>query len=276
MARQKSLSFGIFLLVAVQSWCTRGEAPSPQANVQAPHIVGHRGLMMHAPENTIAGFKACIALGLGFELDVRKTSDGKLVCVHDDKLDRTTSGKGNVADFSFGDLRKLDAGAWFDPAFAGQRVPLLDEVLALLKGHGGILVALDIKVPDVEEEVVRIVEKHGVERQVVCIGLAITEKAVRRKLRKASAKIPIAVLAQKADDVPAALKDSSSDWIYIRFVPTAAEATHIHKAGKRVILVGPLVAGKEAENWRRARSAGVDAVLTDYPLECRQTWKKAP
>ena len=73
-------------------------APLTQAGekLALPHIVGHRGLIHHAPENTLAGFAACLELRLGFELDVRRSKDGQLVCVHDETVDRTSNGKGKV------------------------------------------------------------------------------------------------------------------------------------------------------------------------------------
>src|SRR5262245_19242383 len=97
-----------------------------------PCPVGHRGLILDAPENTLAGFAACLELRLGFELDVRRTRDGHLVCLHDPTLDRTTDGTGPVAGRTLAELEQLDAGKRFHPAFAGQRVPTLDAVLGLL------------------------------------------------------------------------------------------------------------------------------------------------
>jgi glycerophosphoryl diester phosphodiesterase len=263
-----------------------GTAPLAAAELEnempTPRLVGHRGLMRHAPENTLAGFAACIDLRLGFELDVRRTRDGHLVCLHDDDVKRTTDGRGKVSELALADLRKLDAGSWFDSAFAGQRVPTLADVLALLKERqaGQVLVALDLKIDDeaVESDVVRLAKKHGVLGQVVCIGRAISEPSVRKKLRQADAKAPVAVLAQTTDDLPAALDDKHADWVYVRFVPSAEQAAKIHKAGKRVFLSGPAVSGQEPDNWRRAREARVDVILTDFPLECRQAWRtrKAP
>src|SRR5262245_19301782 len=88
-----------------------------------PLVIGHRGLMHAAPECTLAGFRACLALQVGFEFDVRRCQDGTLVCLHDATLDRTTDGRGELAKITFEQLRKLDAGSRFDPAFRGQRVP---------------------------------------------------------------------------------------------------------------------------------------------------------
>jgi hypothetical protein len=137
-----------------------------------PAVVGHRGLLRHAPENTLAGFAACLELGLGFELDVRRTRDGHLVCLHDPDVRRTTGGQGVVADLTLAELRRLDAGSWFAAAFAGQRVPALEEVFALARERGrpGLLIALDLKVEGVEAEVVRLVARYGVLGRVVCIG----------------------------------------------------------------------------------------------------------
>lgn len=258
-----------------------GVVQSPQASAgdkdaaRAPLLVGHRGLMRDAPENTLAGFAACIGLGIGFELDVRRTKDGHLVCVHDDTVQRTTDGRGKVSELTLAELRKLDAGRWFDCAFTGQRIPTLEEVFLLLKQHGaaGLLIALDIKVEGVEDDVAQLAKKHGVTKQVVCIGLTIGDAAVRRKFRAADPKIPLAMLAPTAADVPVALADRDADWIYLRFVPSAEQVATVHKAGKRVFLSGPAVAGNEPKSWAQARAADVDALLTDFPLDCRRSWR---
>src|SRR5438094_6354342 len=124
-----------------------------------PLVVGHRGLMHAAPECTLAGFRACLALRVGFEFDVRRCKDGTLVCLHDPTLDRTTDGRGNLANLTFDQLRKLDAGSRFDAAFRGQRVPRIDEIFTLLaeEARGDTLCAVDLKETGdgLEEKVVR-------------------------------------------------------------------------------------------------------------------------
>lgn len=240
-----------------------------------PVPVGHRGLPTHAPEETLATFNACIDLRVGVELDVRRTRDGQLVCLHDPTVDRTTDGKGKLADLSLRELRRLDAGRKFDPAFAGERVPALEEFFSLLKERKAntILVAVDLKEPDCEADVVKLAEKHGVLKQLVFIGLAIEDPKVREKLKEANPAAACAVLCPAADKLAAALEDASADWVYVRFIPTADEVKKIHASGKKVFLVGPLVMGNEPENWAKGRAAGVDAVLTDFPLECRAGWR---
>lgn len=258
-------------MILLSMWATSASADGP------PRIVGHRGLMRHVPENTIAGFAACMNLRLGFELDIRRSKDGVLVLLHDDDVKRTTGAQGKIRDFSFADLRKLDAGRWFDPAFKSERIPTLEEVFKLMKerGHDDTLVALDIKVEDdtLAGEVVALAKKHGVLKNVMCIGLAIEGPKLRARLRAADGKTPVAVLANERKDLATALNEKNADWIYVRFIPTADEVKQMHGMGKRVFLVGKLVAGNEPENWRRAKEAGVDALLTDYPLECQQVFR---
>jgi glycerophosphoryl diester phosphodiesterase len=250
--------------------------PAPGA-ARDPLLLGHRGLVHDAPENTLSAFAACLELRIGFEVDVRRSKDRHLVCVHDDALDRTTDGKGKVADRTLEELKKLDAGSWFHPAFRGERVPTLDEVLGLVKGRarGELLVALDLKVTDatLAADIAKLAQKHGLGRQLLCIGTAISDPELRRALRKESKELGIAVLAMKEEDLGATLKDEPADWLYLRFVPAKEQVEQAHKARKQVIMVGPVVLGREPGNWNRAREAGVDALLTDFPLECRQGWR---
>jgi glycerophosphoryl diester phosphodiesterase len=100
--------------------------------LQLPPVIGHRGAAAHAPENTLAGLRRAKALGCAWvEFDVRLTGDGALVLCHDAALDRTTSGSGRVSASSLAAIRNCDAGSWFGPGFAGEKVPTLDEALAL-------------------------------------------------------------------------------------------------------------------------------------------------
>ena len=100
------------------------------------------------------------------------------------------------------------------------------------------------------------------------------QRKLRKALRSQSKDIGIAVLAEKSDDLESALKDASANWVYVRFIPTTEQVALSHKAGKKVLVVGKLVMGREPENWKKAKEAGVDALLTDHPLECRQLWRK--
>lgn len=100
-------------------------------------IIAHRGHKVGAPEQTLAAFGLAVELGATMlEADLRFTRDGVAVLMHDRLLDRTTSGTGPVAAMDWIELARLDAGSWFDPKFAGERVPRLDDLFDLAEGLG--------------------------------------------------------------------------------------------------------------------------------------------
>jgi glycerophosphoryl diester phosphodiesterase len=102
-----------------------------------PQVIGHRGAAARAPENTLAGFRLAKSLGCAWiEFDVRLTGDEALVVCHDDRLERTTSGRGAISKLPLAAIRDVDAGSWFDPRFAGERVPTLGETLMLCQELG--------------------------------------------------------------------------------------------------------------------------------------------
>ena len=97
-----------------------------------PPVIGHRGAAARAPENTLAALRQAKALGCSWvEFDVRLTADGALVLCHDSSLDRTTNRGGLVSQTPLVAIRECDAGSWFDPGFAGEKIPTLDEALSL-------------------------------------------------------------------------------------------------------------------------------------------------
>ena len=102
-----------------------------------PPVIGHRGVAGLAPENTLASFRRAAALGLTMvEFDVRLSSDAQPVVFHDDGLERTSNGRGLVAEWTLDRLKQLDAGAWFGAEFAGEPIATLDEVLLLCRELG--------------------------------------------------------------------------------------------------------------------------------------------
>jgi len=107
-------------------------------------LCAHRGASGTHPENTIPELQEAVRLGAHMvELDLALTRDGEIVLMHDATVNRTTNGKGRVLDFTLADLKKLDAGTWKHPRFAGTRVPTLAEALAVLPRN--IWINLDTK-----------------------------------------------------------------------------------------------------------------------------------
>jgi glycerophosphoryl diester phosphodiesterase len=108
-------------------------------------VVAHRGLRAHVPEQTVESFKAAIEHGAEMiEADALLSRDGALVLMHDDAVDRTTDGHGVVADMTWDELSRLDAGSWFGPAFAGLRIPRVPDLIELAR-VAGIRLCLEAK-----------------------------------------------------------------------------------------------------------------------------------
>lgn len=98
-----------------------------------PRIIGHRGAVGHAPENTLAGFRKAKELGCDWvEFDIMLTLDHVAILHHDDALGRTVNGTGLISSATFAQIRKLDAGSWFSAEFSGAVVPSLDEAIVAL------------------------------------------------------------------------------------------------------------------------------------------------
>ena len=108
-----------------------------KGGLDLPRVIGHRGAAGHAPENTLASLWRAAELGARWvEFDIALTREGEPVLMHDETVDRTTDGSGKLAQMSLGELKALDAGAWFSKAAAGERVPTLMEALATLTSLG--------------------------------------------------------------------------------------------------------------------------------------------
>src|SRR5438552_14354618 len=118
---------------------------------------GHRGNPDECPENTLASFRSAIELGVDLiECDVHRSEDGGLPVIHDHLLDRTTNGSGLVRDHTMAELKRFDAGRWKDPRFEGERIPSLEDVLALAENQVGVAIEitnLPLPYPGIEEAV---------------------------------------------------------------------------------------------------------------------------
>lgn len=109
-----------------------------------PLIIAHRGDSANFPENTIPAFESALAKNADIiEIDVFPTKDRQVVLLHDQDLERTTSGRGKVWNYPLAELKKLDAGSWFDAKFKDTRLPTLEEVLD--KFGGKMMINIEIK-----------------------------------------------------------------------------------------------------------------------------------
>jgi glycerophosphoryl diester phosphodiesterase len=170
-----------------------------------PLIIAHRGDSAHRPENTLAAFAGALEVGADLvEFDVQLTRDGQVVVIHDPTVDRTTDGRGRVAEMTLAQLRGLSAGypSRFGAAHRGERVPTLGEALALLKDRARVMVEIkpDAVTDDaeggVEARAIADVRKAGMEKDVAL--LSFSRRALLR-CRKLAPEIVRGHLFQRAE-----------------------------------------------------------------------------
>ena len=245
------------------------------ASVADPILLAHRGLVEHAPENTLPAFAAAIELGLSIELDVYQTRDAHLVVIHDKTVDRTTNGTGEVIKMTLSEIRKLDAGSWFDPRFSGEKVPTLEEVFKLIRERQRIpvTIALNMKVisPGIEKNIVHLVEKYGLFDQLCAFGQPSDSS---RRFKEANPKLQTTVYLNnsEADQFAATLQDPLADCLWLHFMPNAEAVEQAHTLSKQVWLALH-IGEKQPDIWDKARAIKIDAICTDWPLECSQHWR---
>ncbi|MBL8100740.1 MAG: hypothetical protein JNK81_16280 [Anaerolineales bacterium] len=152
----------------------------------SPIILAHRGDLAHAPENTLPSFSQAIQKGAdGVELDAKLTADGHVIVFHDMIVDRTTNGKGKVASFTLDEIRKLDAGAWFDPKFANTKVPLLEEVFETVGKNKLINIELtNYSTPKdgLTQKVCELIKKHNNQAQIVFSSFFASNLKIAKQL----------------------------------------------------------------------------------------------
>jgi glycerophosphoryl diester phosphodiesterase len=229
-------------------------------------VVGHRGAMSYCPENTLSSFERALELGADWnELDVHLTRDGGLAVVHDEAVDRTTNGHGLVKDHTLAELKQLDAGAWFGPQFAGQRIPTLAEVLDWARERDTVV---DIEIKNapfyysgIEEAVVTTLDRAAMTEQAIVISF--DHHAVQR-VKALDNRVATGVLyAGRPVDAGLAMAQAANadallpHWAYV----TADDVRAAHDAG---LAVAPWESS-DPEVLRKLVAAGVDALGTNKP-----------
>ena len=251
--------------------------PAVNESVPDPILLAHRGLVQHAPENTLPAFAAAIELGLSIELDVYQTQDEHLVVIHDKTVDRTTNGTGEVIQMTLAEIRKLDAGSWFDRRFDGEKVPTLEEVFKLTRERQRtpVTIALNMKVisPGIEKNIVQLVEKYELFDQLCAFGQS-SDSSHRFKQANSKLQTTVYLNNSEADQFRRALQDPLADCLWVHFMPNAEAIEQAHKLGKQVWLALN-IGEKQPDIWDKARAIKVDAICTDWPLECCQHWRLA-
>ncbi|RKY04141.1 glycerophosphodiester phosphodiesterase [Candidatus Poribacteria bacterium] len=215
-------------------------------------IIGHRGAAGLEPENTLRSFKKALELGVDYiETDVRVTSDGYLVLMHDETVDRTTNGSGRVDRLTFEEIRRLDAGQ-------GERVPTLEELLDLAEGRVGL--HIELKDGRALERVVRLVEAKGMVDEVF---LTSGDPELLKKVRELNPQIKTELIfGDPPEDAVARALEAEAKRIscHHKFL-TREFVREAHESGLEVIAWPP----NTIEEMRKALDFGVDLICTDRP-----------
>ena len=224
-------------------------------------MIAHRGASGTCPENTLAAFRRAEALGAHMiELDVQLTRDRELVVIHDWTLERTTDGRGPVRDHRLAELERLDAGGWFAPAFRGERIPTLAQVL------GAVALPVNVELKPAGDE--------GLDECALAVASAADalgrivfssfDPTILERLRARSPEATLAVLWEEAP-LPEALAFAGR---------VGARALHLRKdAATPAAIAAAARAGLPVRVWtandpaeiRALVVAGVEAVFTDFP-----------
>lgn len=240
-------------------------------------ILAHRGASAEAPENTLAAFDLAMRRGAdGIELDVRFSADGVPVVIHDARVDRTTSGSGRVDRHTVKELRRLDAGSWFNRRFPTRararygraKIPLLSEVMSWVKARRCAAV-IEVKrerapAADHVEKLLEIIHRAGVNSEIAIISFHLP---TLRRLRELDARVRIGIdftrpllALRRAKSVGASIVLPHWAFTSRRFIARA------HGAGLRVIPWGL----ETPAAMRRVLAEGVDGAITGYPARLRR------
>jgi len=233
---------------------------------EAAFIAAHRGDRADAPENTLPAFGAAVKSGTDFlETDVQLTADGYAVLMHDSTVDRTTNGSGAIADLTLAQIRALDAGSWYDPAFAGTTVPTFAEFLNLLVREPEVTALVELKFTWTVEEVAPLLSGiyfRGLQDRVV---FASFSTASLLALQAADPVFPRVLLRAVLPLDPVAVA-TRYGVIAIMTRPSALErqpdaVREMHDAGFGILLYTL----NNEDRWGEALAWGVDGIVTDKP-----------
>lgn len=259
----------ILSLLTIASPIT-AQTPIAQHAKKVRHIIAHRGSSADRPENTLASYRRAIEAGATImEMDVRTTRDGVLISLHDADVKRTTDGKGLARDLTLAELRKLDAGSWFDPKYKGERIPTMREILELGKGKIDVLLDLQEKGDDYAERIAAEVRKHG-EPKRIWVGVRSVESAkLFRKLLPEAKQIGLIPTADSIDAFAEAKVDMIRLWP--KWLGDKTLVPRIRKHQLLLHLNGTL--GAEDET-RELLMHGPDSLASDDPARLIATLKK--
>jgi glycerophosphoryl diester phosphodiesterase len=226
--------------------------------------IGHRGASAQAPENTLASFRRAIELGAdGVELDLHRTKDGRFIVIHDDTLERTTDGSGPVDALSLEELRRLDAGSWKGREFAGERIPMLEEVIDALPATATVFAELKAgsdRAPGIEEDLARwLAARSAVDRVRIS---SFDHRALARLRRLVPALRTAALFVCLPVDPVGLARACGAQAIHPSFRYLTRDV--VDEAHRGALEVHTWTVNEPAD-IAAVRALGVDGIMSDYP-----------
>jgi glycerophosphoryl diester phosphodiesterase len=222
-------------------------------------ITAHRGSSVTAPENTLAAIEQAISDGADYvELDVRLTADGVAVLLHDRDLRRVAGVPRNIWEVNYETVRTLDVGKWFDPAFAGESIPTLEQAIEALRGRARLY--LEIKPsphsPDLTRRVVATLQQTGFTGETL---LAALDPRILHEARRFDADLRTSLLIHTAIGRP---ETQPFDALALRDgLVTASVLDRVRRHGREV----HVWTVNEPREMARFMDMGVDHIITDRP-----------
>ncbi len=231
-----------------------------------PLVLGHRGASAYAPENTLAAFNLALEMGAdGVELDVTLTNDGVPIVIHDDTVDRTTNGFGDIREMNWAQVQQLDASHRFEK-YRGEKIPTLEQALRAVGKRG--IVNIELKGTAIQDD--------GLEAAV----LAVIEETQmgERVILSSFNPFALARMATLNPGLPRGLLYASDLPIYLRraWLRPIAKPTALHPAHDMITSAFVIWArqhGYQINTWtvnepdemKRLMALGIDAVITNVP-----------
>lgn len=227
--------------------------------------IAHRGGAGLRPENTLAAFNKASELGADMiEFDLQPTKDFRIIVMHDKTINRTTSGMGRPPELSFDYIRSLDAGSWFHPGYAGEKVPSLEETLEVIPSSVELNVELkyiDEQDDRFEHRVYNILEEHGaLDRSIITTRWPLTCE----RFRKIDPSIKTTVLQKQRTEEEYLELLSGQGLEYAQIRRHSMNRPFIDRLHENGIQVFIFYSDEEKEMEEFAKM-GVDGILTNYP-----------
>ncbi len=241
-------------------------------------IIAHRGSNKVAPQNTLPAFRAAIAEGTdGFETDVHVTKDGKLVICHNYTIDATSDGRGDITDYTLGELKQFDFGSYFSADFKGTPLPTVDEFLDLVGPTDAEIINIELKSPKkkesgIVEKTLDAVKVHGLLDRVLISSFdprilkEVKERDPRCRTGFLYPTVQLSACHFVSDPFPIAKRIQAD---YIHPMSPVVNRLLVRRAHKRGLKVNVWTVD-DAKTARSLAAMGVDGIITNCPGKVRE------